>query len=303
MAEATDTLKADVPPPPPKRTLRQRVMRQARRLLVLYLIYVTGMFFLQRWLIFPHYLTRPEPNAGQGVDRLDRWWIVTPQGRVEAWFLPGDGVSPSRPGPAVLFAHGNAELIEHWPEAFAAYRTLGVSVLLPEYRGYGRSAGTPSQAAITEDFTRFYDLLAARPEVDRARIFFHGRSIGGAAACALAAVRPPAAMVLQSSFISVVEMSRRYFVPSFLITDPFDNLSVVSRLNCPVIIFHGRRDGTIPFSHGEALHRACTGSRFVAYDCDHNDCPPDWNSFMDDIAQFLRDSRLLPDAASHPSRP
>src|SRR5262249_55564769 len=117
----------------------------------------------------------------------------------------------------------------------------------------------------------------------------------------LAASRPPAAMILQSSFVSVVEMSKPFFVPSFLISDPFDNVSVVARLTCPGLIVHGRHDRTIPFSHGEALHQAFRGSRFIAYDCDHNDCPPDEDAFMDAVMALLRESQVVGfDAASEP---
>lgn len=274
-------------------TPRRQIKRLARLLGILAVVYLIAMFSLQRYLIFPRYMTRAGPNAGAGVPGLDRWWIDTAEGKVEAWFLPGNGVSAEKPGPAVIFAHGNAELIEHWPDFLQMYRSLGVSVLMPEFRGYGRSAGSPSQAAITSDYIRFYDLLAARPEVDKSRIIFHGRSIGNAALCALAVQRPPAAMVMQSAFISIIEMSKRYLVPSFFISDPFDNLSVVSKLTCPVIIFHGRQDTIIPFRHGEALHAACKQSKFIAYDCNHNDCPPDWNAFMNDVTAFLREADVL----------
>jgi fermentation-respiration switch protein FrsA (DUF1100 family) len=290
------------PPARPKRkTTARRLARWVGQwLLGLYLVYAAVMFGCQRRLIFPRDLAVPRPNAGQGIPRLERLWLETPAGKVEGWFLPGDGVSPQQPGPAVIFAHGNAELIDDWPLEMSAYRRLGVSVLLPEYRGYGRSAGAPSQKALTEDFVQFYDLLAARPEVDRRRIIFHGRSIGGGVVCALAAERPPAALVLQSTFTSVADFAKRYLVPRFLVTDPFDNEAVLPRLTCPVILFHGRRDNIIPFAQAEALQRAARGSRLVVYDCAHNDCPPDWVDFMRAVADFLREAGVLPPAEPSP---
>src|SRR5690606_34255575 len=105
------------------------------------------------------------------------------EGRVEAWLLPGDGVSAERPGPAVVFAHGNAELIDHWPGALARYRRLGVSVVLPEYRGYGRSAGRPSESAIRDDLRALHARLSSHPMVDVTRLVYHGRSLGGGAVC------------------------------------------------------------------------------------------------------------------------
>lgn len=252
------------------------------------------MFSLQRLFIYPRYVTEPLPDAGRGVDGLVRLTVTTGQGEVEAWLLPGRGVSPGHPGPAVIFAHGNAELIDLWPREMERYRRMGISVLLPEYRGYGRSAGSPSQEAITADFERFYDQLVARPEVDRRRVVFHGRSLGGGAVCALAARRPPAAMVLQSTFTSMRRMARRYLVPGFLVRDPYDNLEVVGALGCPVLIVHGRRDRLIPFEHGVELSRAAARATLVDYpEADHNDCPPDWSRFWDEVERFLRQAGIL----------
>ena len=253
------------------------------------------MFSLQRLLIYPRYATEPLSHPGRGIAGLVRLTVGSDQGDVEGFFLPGDGVSASRPGPAVIFAHGNAELIDHWPDQMTRYRRMGISVLLPEYRGYGRSAGSPSQHAITADLLRFHDWLTARPEVDGGRIVYHGRSLGGGAVCALAAERPPAALVLQSTFTSLRRMARRYLMPGFLVRDPYDNLAVVRDLTCPLLIFHGRKDRVIPFEHALELDNAAGDrARLVEYPgADHNDCPPDWTRFWDEVERFLRSAEIL----------
>lgn len=247
---------------------------------------------LQRWMLFPRFACVALPNAGDGVDDLHRMWLHTDEGDVEAWFLPAPGASAERPAPAVVFAHGNAELIEYWPEQLEPYRRMGVSLFLPEYRGYGRSAGTPSERTITDDFVRFYDRLVERPEVDVSRIVFHGRSLGGGVVCQLAAHRRPAALILQSTFTSVADVARRWLVPRRFVLDPFDSLKVVRTLGVPTLLVHGRRDTLIPLSHAQALHRAAPGSRLVVYDADHNDCPPDWNPFWEEVRAFLADARI-----------
>jgi fermentation-respiration switch protein FrsA (DUF1100 family) len=170
---------------------------------------------------------------------------------------------------------------------------MGISVLLPEYRGYGRSGGDPSEDNITDDFVGAYDLLASRPEVDRSRIVFHGRSIGGGVVCALAAKRPPAAMILLSTFTSIPDITARYFVPRFLIRDPFDNVAVVRELDRHILILHGRRDELIPISHAAALERIARRPTRVDYDCNHNDCPPDAHAYWADIRSFLLAAGIL----------
>ena len=257
-------------------------------MVLLLVVWVIIVLFIQRWILFPRYLIKPEPNAGDNVPGLVRLSVPSPAGEVEGWLLPGRGASAASPGPAVIFAHGNGELIDYWPEPLSELRRMGYTVLLPEYRGYGRSAGSPSEAAITEDFVKFYDLLAARPEVDAARIVFFGRSLGGGAVCALARQRKPRAMILMSTFTSVTRMARRYLVPSFLVRDPFDNLTLVTGLDVPLLVVHGRHDSLVPCAHGQQLHAAAKNSRLVTYEADHNDCPPDWDVFWADARRFLK---------------
>ena len=268
-----------------------------RRLLFLVsitlLLVVVLMFSLQRFILFPRFRAEPVPGAGRGVPGLVPLNLEIDAGVVEGWLLPGDGVTAERPGPAVIFAHGNAELIDYWPSEMARYRKLGVSVLLPEYRGYGRSAGSPSEAAITKDFIKFHDRLTAHPLVDRKRIVFHGRSLGGGAVCALSRHREPAAVILQSTFTSVRHVARRFLVPGFLVRDPFDNLEAVRELECPVLVVHGTKDDLVPFTHAEKLRDAARDARLVAYEATHNTTPPDWSRFWEEVERFLRSAQII----------
>lgn len=253
---------------------------------------------LQRWLIFPRWHNNtPDPQAAErsGAERL---WLRIPQGKVEAWFLRGEGCSPARPGPLLIYAHGNAELIDHWPEALAPYRALGINLLLPEYRGYGRSAGSPSQQGIVGDTAMLLEQALRRPEVDGSRVVLQGRSLGGGVVCDLALRRPPAALILQSTFTSLRAMARRYLVPGFLVRDPFDNLAALKRLEVPLLVVHGTRDRLVPYSHARALHAAVPHARLVAFETDHNDALTDDPRFWREVASFLRDARILPRSAA-----
>jgi fermentation-respiration switch protein FrsA (DUF1100 family) len=263
-------------------------------LVAAYLLLMLALFAFQRRILFPRGMANPLPDAGMGIAGLEKVWIDSPEGRVEGWFLACPGASQDSPAPLVLFAHGNAELIDYWPQELEEYRKMGFHLFLPEYRGYGRSAGSPSQDAITEDFIQFYDGLIARPQVDARRIVFHGRSLGGGAVCALAEQRKPAAIILQSTYTSVAAFASRFLAPRFIVRDPFDNLATVSKLDVPILILHGRHDEVIPFRHGKKLHAAAKHAKLVAYDCGHNDFPPDWDVFWKDIREFLAEKALLP---------
>ncbi len=250
---------------------------------------------IERAFLFHPQSAPPDEAIARRTPGLERWWVDTPEGRVEAFFVPGEGVSAEHPGPAIVYAHGNAELIDPLPEWLAPYRAMGVSLLLPEYRGYGRSAGAPTEEAIRADLIAFTDRLAARPEVDASRIAYHGVSLGGGAVAQLASARKPRAIILQSTFTSVAAIAWSHFkVPRFLIADPFDSVEALASLDRPALIFHGERDEVIPFAHGRALHRALPGSRFVAYaDVGHNDLPPPGADYWGEIERFLRASGVI----------
>ncbi|MEZ4340886.1 MAG: alpha/beta hydrolase, partial [Sandaracinaceae bacterium] len=241
---------------------------------------VFGVVWLERKLLFPRGFTAEDPSARR-TPGLEAIWIESDQGPVEAWFLPGDGVDASRPGPVVFFAHGNGELIDHWPRALHRYRELGVSVALLEYRGYGRSAGDPSEARIREDFEAFYARIVRDPRVDANRLVFHGRSLGGGAVCGLVTPHPPRALILESTFTSVADVARGMWIPGVLVTDDFACLPVVERYEGPLLVMHGTRDEVIPTAHGRRLAAAHPGADLVLYDSGHNDLPPPGSDYWD----------------------
>jgi fermentation-respiration switch protein FrsA (DUF1100 family) len=252
-----------------------------------YVLYCLTLVLFQRFLIFPRYQINVPADTDNHAEGLEKWWMETRVGKVEAWFLPARQGEKTRPAPAVIFAHGNAELVDFWPQALQGFVAMGVGVLLVEYPGYGRSEGTPSQKNITEAFVLGYDRLVKRPDVDSGRIVLFGRSLGGGVACALAVERPSAALILMSTFTSVRACAARFFVPGFLVLDPFDNLALVGQYSRPVLVIHGANDSLIPYEQGLALSRGARCGRILTYPCRHNDCPPDWYTFWRDVHSFL----------------
>jgi pimeloyl-ACP methyl ester carboxylesterase len=261
--------------------------------LCIYIAYCGLLFLLQRRMMFPRGMIPQSTPTTQKIPGLEKFWVDTEFGKVEAWFMPPVSTRIAGPVPAVIFGHGNGELIDFWPDELSRFTQLGLALLLVEYPGYGRSAGSPSQESITAAFVAAYDLLTSRKDIDASRIVLFGRSLGGGAVCALSAKRPSAALILMSTFTSARSFAKRYLAPSFLVRDPFDNLSVVENYRGPILIMHGKRDSVIPFSHGTALHRAAKQGKLIAYVAGHNDCPPDWNSFWKDIERFLRETGII----------
>jgi len=243
------------------------------------------LFLAQRSLLFP--APRAPAHATRPSEAQPVWFDV-PGGRSEAWFLPPTGGVPG-PAPLLLFTHGNAELIDYWPEAFDGARARGVAVLLLEYPGYGRSTGRPNERSISQAALAAFDWVVTQRGVDPDRIVAYGRSLGGGPACVLAAQRRIAALILESSFTSVRTFARRYGAPAFLVRDRFDNLAAVRAYAGPVLVLHGDRDEVVPTAEGRALAAASARGTLVIRPCGHNDCPSSWEP----IARFLEEHALL----------
>ena len=182
-------------------------------------------------------------------------------------------------------AHGNRELIDFYLSRAEAYQSMGYTVLLGEYRGYGRSAGKPSRKRIASDYRQFYDQLISLPTVDPERIVFHGRSLGGGVLSELSYHRIPAAIIVESTFTSIREMA--HGAPDFLLSDNYDTLSALKAYQGPILIIHGNEDKVVPVKHALEMKKEVPAARLILYDCGHSDGPPDWEVYWQDISGFL----------------
>jgi fermentation-respiration switch protein FrsA (DUF1100 family) len=252
--------------------------------LVLYSAWLLLLFVGQRQLIYLSGGLATIPGVERSLPGLRAFRIPFEGGEVEAWFLPPVGPTPA---PAMIFTHGNAELIDHAVPEMADFARRSLGVLLVEYPGYGRSSGRSSFTTIQAVMLRAYDWLAEQPEVDRERIVAYGRSLGGGPAAALSLERPLAALLFQSAFTSLRPYAARYLAPGFLVRDRFEVLEAVRAFRGPVLITHGRRDAVVPYWHGEALAEGAKDGTLDSFDCGHNDCPPDWGAHVQRVMAFL----------------
>lgn len=272
--------------------LREGLLRLTGVLVLCYVAYAGLMYFGQDRMLFPRRF------AGRPADRppreeIEALWITAAGGeRVEAWFLPGAGRSAAASGPAVIFFHGNAELLHRNVGFVQPYLDMGYSVLLPEYRGYGRSQGVPSEAAVVADGLMFYDWLALRPEVDHEQIVLHGRSLGGAVAAQVAARRDCRALIIEASVASVADFSHRYLLPERLCRNPFRTIDVLRALDRPVLLLHATGDRVIPIEHARRNLAAARRARLVEFEGDHDRLTRDWERYWAEIRALLREAGL-----------
>lgn len=264
-------------------------------------MYNVSFYLHQDRLIFP--LSHvPEPLDEFPFENAVIMEKTNRDGLVQAWFVPADSASADQPAPAVLYFHGNAEIIDNQSRIVSRYNDLGVSVLLVEYRGYGRSTGKPSQAGILEDALAFHNALSQRDDVDADRIFYHGRSLGGGVATALASEQSPKALVLESTFSSMALLTNHYSVPSFLLKHPFRSDRVIRQAEFPVLVFHGVSDVITPVTEARTLDQIARKHHreldYIEMPGGHNAFPPASHEalYWSHVAEFLTDKGVLREA-------
>jgi pimeloyl-ACP methyl ester carboxylesterase len=171
------------------------------------------------------------------------------------------GRSTTQRHAGLLWFYGNGENIGAIWDIVVAWQPPGVGVLVVDYPGYGASGGRTTEQGVYEAADLAYHTLAGRSDVDPARIFVYGRSLGSAVATHTAATHPVAGLVLESPFTNAREMSRQHYglFPRFILRLRLDNLGNIAQVRCPVLVFHGTADLLVPPRMGEAVARAAPG--------------------------------------------
>jgi hypothetical protein len=221
---------------------------------------------------------------------------------LDAWFVPAQQAHG-----IVLFLHGNAGNLSHRMDSIAMFHRLGYSVLIFDYRGYGRSTGKPTEAGLHQDAQTAWDYLTQTRSIAPGRIVLFGESLGGAIAAELAAREKPGALVLASVFTSAPELAADLYpwLPTrWLMRLRYDTRAALAAVRCPVLVAHSPDDEIIPFRHGQKLFDAAAEPKtFLPLAGGHNDgfifMREEWVAVL---AEFLRkhidaDQALLRESA------
>ena len=193
--------------------------------------------------------------------------------RIHAWYLP----PPGEPRWTVLLAHGNAGNVSHRLDRTIFLQSkLGAAVLLFDYRGYGRSEGSPDEEGTYRDARAAHRWLVGTKRVPAERLVLFGESLGSAVALDLALSRPCRALVLESPFASVPAMARAVYpvLPLWpLVRTRYENEGKAPRLAVPLLVLHGDRDEVVPFAQGRRVFEAAPPPKrfFAIRGAGHND--------------------------------
>jgi len=179
----------------------------------------------------------------------------------ELYFEPETGVklhalkfSVPNPKGVILYFHGNARALDNWGYIGADLKTHGYDVVIPDYRGYGKSIGTRSQENLFNDARYIYDQL--RVEYSEEQVVIYGRSLGSGFGSFVASSTQPKLLILETPYFSIGRLAAEQmpFLPTRLILKyDFRSDLFLPKVTCPIYIFHGTEDELIPYQHAVDL--------------------------------------------------
>jgi uncharacterized protein len=260
---------------PVLRTAGRVAWRIVRLLAVAYLLVLLLLLLLENTLIYP----APKYPLGD--------WEADYFEHEDVWFTSADGtklhgwlVEHPQPRAVVLYAHGNGENVAYLgPYLKQLSEELWLTILAFDYRGYGRSEGSPHEQGILEDAAAAHAWLTKRTGLAPNQIVLMGRSLGGGVAIDLAAKNGARGLIVQNTFTSLPDAAAWHYPWApvrWLMRNRYDSLAKIGKYQGPLLASHGTADEVVPFALGQKLFAAAPGRKefFTIEGRGHNDPEP-----------------------------
>jgi pimeloyl-ACP methyl ester carboxylesterase len=200
--------------------------------------------------------------------------------RLHAWHLKGS--------PLVVYFGGNGEDVS-WMLRRVAQQAPGAGWVLVDYRGYGFSAGSPSEAALSSDAIEWFDY--AKQKLEAPQVVLFGRSLGSGVAVQLAAARAVEGVILATPYDSMTNVASHhypYLPVSWMLKHPFDSLARAPSITAPLLCLVAEHDQVIPVVHSKQLFEAWKGpKRWVELAGAGHNSTDDVPAFGQAIREFL----------------
>ncbi len=251
---------------------------------LLYLIIIIACFIIylrfieKRSIFFPMKEIKSDPEIiGLSFEEVN--FKTADNVELNGWFIPREGAKDT-----IIFCHGNGGNISHRLEKIAILHNIGLNVFIFDYRGYGRSKGSPSEKGLYKDAEAAYGYLVSRDNISEENIVLYGESIGGAVAIDLAMRRKVKALITEETLSSVKDMIKIIypFLPYFVFQSRFDSVSKIKGINVPKLIIHSVDDEIVPFRLGEKLFESASFPKeFLKIRGSHN------TAFLDSKELFI----------------
>ncbi|MBN2474448.1 MAG: alpha/beta hydrolase [Pirellulales bacterium] len=220
-----------------------------------------------------------------GLRFEDAWFRAADGTKLHGWYVPRQD-----PLGVVLFCHGNGDNVSYTADLLRVlHKQVGVSVLAFDYRGFGRSEGTPDEPGVLADARAARAWLAERANVAEKEIVLMGHSLGGAVAVDLAAKDGARALVLDGTFSSMPEVAAHHYprLPvRILVRSKFASAEKIGAYQGPLLQSHGEADPIVPIEFGRRLFEAAhEPKQFIPFPKRGHEFPPP--EYYDRLRQFL----------------
>jgi hypothetical protein len=244
--------------------------------IIIYLVAALTIAMPARTALEHHFLYFPEPRheatpATVGLTYEEVQFPATDGIQLNGWLIPGEAGAP-----VVLFCMGNAGNISHRLETLQLIHELGAAVFIFNYRGYGPSDGKASEAGTYHDVDGAMRFLRTRGWAAEDTVIF-GRSLGAAVGLEAALRTPPAGIIMESAFTSIMAMGQQHYpllnlILGWLISAKYDNLAKIVELKRPLLLIHGKRDSICPPFMAEELYAKAQREKELIWipEADHN---------------------------------
>lgn len=224
--------------------------------LVIYLLICLLLMFFEERLIFPAPNPATADWAPANLAFEDIYFEAEDQTKLHGWL-----VEHPEPRAYILFFHGNGEDVARLAPLLADYsQRFQATIFAIDYRGYGKSEGSPNEPGIMLDAEAALNTFTERVGKQPEDIVLYGRSLGGAAAVHLAGKSGAKALVIERTFSRMVDAAAAlyWWAPvRWLMRNRFDSLAKIRNYHGPLLQSHGTNDRLIPIEHGQELFVAC----------------------------------------------
>lgn len=171
--------------------------------------------------------------------------------------------------PLILYFHGNGEIVSDYDDMGPLYARIGINFLVVDYRGYGRSSGSPTVTSMMRDCHHVFLFVKDWMEKERytGPLIVMGRSLGSAPALEIASHygEKMAALIIESGFAYAVPLLRLLGIDvaglGIREEEGMGNINKIKEVTLPTLIIHAEYDHIIPFADGQALYNASASGR------------------------------------------
>ncbi len=309
-----------LPPKLPPLRSRRMVPKTIRRLLlvigVLYLAPLGVLCAFQRALIFHATASPVSVKTPLGAEKVT--FFTGAGDRITAYYGPALRAN-GRPDPnyarrpTLLFFYGKGCTLDNCRVWFQTFRRLDVNVLMPDYAGFGQSAGQASETNCYLTAEAACRWLRAQTKLQHSALVIAGYSLGSGVAVHLAAKEearhePVAGLALFAAYTSMAaEAHERFSIyPTWLLRlavwNRFDSEAVLPTVHCPVLLVHSRDDSLIPYEMSDRLAAVCRGkvTRLTITQADHADYfRAGGKTVFAALGQFLENAQFTHETQSH----